>query len=120
VLSKHLNRALGPILIVVGVVLLGLMDVAFHGLAPGAKPRQRVGRMGGWGAGVLGILFALAFCPTSAGLFFVSLVGLALAHQSRALLPSPYGLDTALPVVAFAFVIALSAQSVGRGFNRLS
>jgi len=120
VLSKYLNRVLGPILIVVGVVLLGLVTVTLRGFAPGEKTQQRVERMGVWGAGVLGILFALAFCPISAGLFFVSLVGLALAHQSRALLPSAYGLGTALPVVVFAFVIALSAQSLGKVFNRLS
>lgn len=119
-ISRYMNRILGPVLILVGVVLLRLVEVSFWGFAPGAGTQRRVEAMGVWGAGLLGILFALAFCPVSAALFFGSLLGLALQSQSSVLLPTLYGVGTAIPVVAVAVVLAFSAQSVGKVFHRLT
>lgn len=119
-LQRYLNKALGPLLILVGMVLLDLIPLRFSAFAPGAKTQQRIERMGLWGAGLAGILFALAFCPISAGLFFLSLIPLALRHQSSVLLPSAYGVGTALPVIVFAFAIAWSTQSIGKLFHRLT
>jgi len=68
----------------------------------------------------LGFLFALSFCPVSAALFFGSLIPLAVDHQSAVVMPTIYGVGTALPVVAFAILIALGAKSVGRAFNKIS
>ncbi len=82
--------------------------------------QRRVDALGVWGALPLGVLFALAFCPISAACFFVSLLALASAHDSRIVLPSLYGLGTALPVVAFAALIAVSARAVGRTFNLMT
>jgi threonine/homoserine/homoserine lactone efflux protein len=59
-----------------------------------------------WGAGLLGIVFALAFCPLSAGLFFGGLVPLAVDRGSPLVLPALYGIGTALPVVGFALLLA--------------
>ena len=84
------------------------------------KLAARAERLGLLGAGLLGMLFALAFCPVSAALFFGSLFTLALRHSSPVLLPALYGLGTALPVVVFAVLIALSANLVGRFFKKLS
>lgn len=68
----------------------------------------------------LGVLFALSFCPTSALYFFGSLFVLLAASDSKVILPSVYGIGTALPVIAFAVLIAFSAQSVGKAFHALS
>ncbi|HUT34886.1 MAG TPA: aromatic aminobenezylarsenical efflux permease ArsG family transporter [Planctomycetota bacterium] len=119
-LSRYMNRFLGPILLLVGIVLLRLVELSFRGFAPGEATQRRVEAMGVWGAGLLGILFALAFCPVSAALFFGSLLGLALQSQSSVLLPTLFGLGTAVPVVAVAVVLAFSAQSVGKVFHRLT
>ncbi len=67
----------------------------------------------------MGVVFALAFCPVSAALFFGSLIPLTLKFKSGIIMPIVYGLGTALPVVLFAFLIAFSVQSVGKAFNRL-
>jgi cytochrome c biogenesis protein CcdA len=115
-----MNRFLGPVLILVGIVLLRLVEFSFGGFAPGEGTQRRVEALGVWGAGLLGMLFAVAFCPVSAALFFGSLLGLALQSQSSVLLPTLYGLGTALPVVAVALVLAFSAQSVGKVFQRLT
>ena len=72
------------------------------------------------GAIPLGVIFALSLCPISAALFFGSLIPLALQHKSYLLLPGLYGAGTGLPVVVFGLVIAFSASSVGKLFNRVA
>ena len=69
-----IHRLIGPLLIVVGLVLLGLFNLKLPGVGVSKGLQRRVDRSGVWGAGVLGILFAFAFCPVSAALFFGSLV----------------------------------------------
>lgn len=119
-LTRHLSRFLGPVLVLVGMVLLTLIRFGMTTFAPGEKTQRRVEALGLWGAGLLGILFAVAFCPISAGLFFLSLIPLALEQGSRVLLPLVFGVGTALPVIIVAFVLAWSAQSIGKVFHRLS
>ena len=119
-IARYLSRFLGPILVLVGMVLLTLIQFRMTTFSPGEKTQRRVEALGLWGAGLLGILFAVAFCPISAGLFFLSLIPLALEQGSRVLLPLVYGVGTALPVIVFAFVLAWSAQSLGKVFHRLT
>ena len=118
-LQTYMNRLLGPVLIVAGVVLLELVPLRFSTSVGGERAQKLAEKGGILGAGLLGILFALSFCPISAGLFFVSLLPLALKHESRLLLPAAFGVGTALPVVAFAVAIALSARSVGKMYGAL-
>ena len=118
-LQKYLNLLLGPILIVVGMLLLELITINFQGKGISGGMESRVEKGGILGAGVLGIIFGLSFCPISAALFFGSLIPLAISHGSRFVLPSVYGIGTALPVVVFALIIAFSAQSIGKAFNAL-
>jgi cytochrome c-type biogenesis protein len=119
-LQKYMNYLLGPILIVVGVILLGVLPFAIPGFSPSAKMQERASQGNAWGASLLGALFALSFCPVSAALFFGSLIPLAVRHNSYILLPSLYGIGTGLPVLAFGVVIALSAQSVAKLFKRVT
>ncbi len=119
-LQKNMNRALGPILILVGMVLLDLLVLPRLGRGTMARAGERVGGWGVWGSGLLGILFALAFCPVSAALFFGSLLPLAVKVGSRATIPALYGVGTAIPVLLFAGLLAAGSQSVSRVFNRLT
>lgn len=118
-LQKYMNVALGPLLLVTGLFLVGLIPLRLPGFGVGDRLQQRVDRMGAWGGGLLGLLFALSFCPVSAALYFGSLIPLALQYQSAVFLPTVYGLGTALPVVGFALLIAFGAKYVGSVFNRL-
>ena len=119
-LQQNMNKFLGPILIAVGLLLLGLFSLRLPGVAVGDRLQARVNKWGVWGAGLMGLLFALSFCPVSAALFFGSLIPIAIEHESRMLIPTVYGIGTALPVVAFALLIALGTRYVGQVFNRLS
>lgn len=119
-LQKYMHLALGPILIIVGMFLLGLIELSMGGGGMGAGLQKRVDAMGIWGALLLGIVFALTFCPTSAALFFGSLVPLSFKVNSSVTLPVVYGVGTALPVMVFAVLLATSAQSVGKAYNILA
>ena len=119
-LQNHMNKLIGPILILVGMVLLELIPLSLPGGGPGEKTRRRAETAGIWGSAFLGIVFALSFCPVSAALFFGSLVPLATKHESLFLLPSLYGVGTALPVIVFAVMIALGVRSVGKLFDKLT
>ena len=120
VLQKYMNKFLGPILILVGMLLLELIRLNLTGSEISGKMQKRVEAWGLWGASLLGIIFALSFCPVSAALFFGSLIPLALRCGSGVIVPSVYGLGTGTPVLVFAVLIALGAKSVGRAFNRLA
>jgi len=112
-------RLLGPLLIVVGLLLLGVFKFALPNLAASEDLQKRVDQAGVWGAGLLGIVFALSFCPVSAGLFFGSLVPLAVDRSSPLLLPFVYGLGTALPVAVFAVLLAAGVGWVGAAIDRV-
>jgi len=118
-LQRYLNQILGPVLILVGMLLLGLLNVTLSFNFAGAGVQTRAERGGlGWSV-ILGILFALSFCPVSAGLFFGGLIPLSTANGSKFLLPGLYGIGTALPVIVFAFLMAFGSQYVGKAFNRM-
>lgn len=118
-LQKYLNLILGPVLILVGMILLDLISMSFGINSGGKKLQDKVETMGIWGAGLLGILFALSFCPTSAALFFGSLMTVALKLESGVLVPSVYGIATGLPVLIFAVIIAYSANKLGNFYNSI-
>ena len=140
-LQKYMHLALGPIFLILGMFLVGLITVTSGGTMMSEGMQKRVDAMGIWGALLLGILFALSFCPTSAAWFFgllalvfgaeaeavtamLTQVGIALPEAtlpgSTIILPLIYGIGTAVPVLLVAFLLAYSAQSVGKAYNVLS
>ena len=118
-LQKHMNQLMGPILVLTGAVLLGLIPMPSFDLGGGEK-LQKVGATGVAGSFVMGAGFALAFCPVSAALFFMGLIPLALKAESRFLLPSLYGFGTALPVAILAVAVAFGVKKAAGAFNRMT
>jgi cytochrome c biogenesis protein CcdA len=102
------------------MVLLELLRFNLPGGAAASRMQERAGKGGLWGAGLLGIVFALSFCPVSAALFFGSLIPLSVKHGSSMLFPLLFGVGTGLPVAAFALMIALGARSIGTLFRKLA
>jgi len=119
-LQKYMNKVLGPLLILVGMMLLGLIEFHTRGSELGARVSRRAERWGIWGGLLLGVVFALAFCPSSAALYFGSLLPISVKYESRLWLPLAYGLGTALPVILFAFAIAAGAGTVARAFQQVA
>lgn len=120
-LQENMGKAMGPLLLVTGLILLGLIGgLSWSGGRVLEGLRAKAGAAGVWGALPLGALFALSFCPVSAALYFGSLLPLCLARESEWLLPGFYGIGTALPVVGFAIVTALGARWLAKAFDRVT
>ena len=120
-LQSRGELALAPVLIAVGLVMLGVIRLDFLGKSNILE--RFTGHFkdkGHWGALVLGILFALAFCPYSGALYFGMLIPMAIGSASGLYLPAIFALGTGLPVMAFAFLLAYSAASVGKAFDVVS
>jgi len=139
-LQSSMHLVLGPIFLLLGLFLVGLVSINSGGSMISAGVQRRIDALGIWGALPLGMLFALSFCPTSAALFFglvtlmmgtesgaivavLAKVGIGLPEVlpagSAVLLPSVYGFGTAIPVILVAFLLAYSAQSLGKAYNAL-
>ncbi len=119
-LQKYMNKLLGPILILLGMVLLGMIALPTRGSDLGQRVGQKVADWGVWAGLALGIVFALSFCPASAALYFAGLIPLAIKFESSVMLPAVFGISTALPVVLFAILIVLSANAMAKVFDRIS
>ena len=118
-LQKYMHLLVGPMLVLMGMFLVGLIDVSWAGVGVTERLKQRIDALGVWGALALGVLFALAFCPTSAALFFGSIMT-SLGTGSTVMMPLLYGVGTALPVIVFAVVIAFGSQALGKAFGAVS
>lgn len=140
-LQTYMQLVLGPVFLLLGMLLVGLITTSLGGAVMTEGLQKRIDAMGLWGALLLGILFAVSFCPTSAVWFF-GLLALLMGAESRAVtaglakigialpdaslpggtlvLPVVYGIGTAIPVLLVAFVLAYSARSVGKTFNALA
>lgn len=112
------ERVLGPALLVIGLFMLfgdrmNLPQFGFKGNAEG------LARKGGWGSLLIGILFALAFCPTSGVFYFGMLIPLSATTTAGYLLPLVFAIATALPVLVVAWILAFSVQQMGRFYGRM-
>jgi len=118
-LQKYINRLIGPVLVIAGMLLLNLLSLPLKGLSFSPEAQERMAGRGLVGALLMGVLFALSFCPISAGLFFAGLLPLAIKYGSSVLLPALYGVGTALPVVVFAVLMVLGMEVFVRAADRL-
>ena len=119
VLQRYMNQVLGPVLVVAGMVVVGLIDLSFSTSAGTDDAKERAAKGGVLGAAALGGLFALSFCPVSAALFFGSLIPLSTSEGSAVLLPVIYGVGTGIPVLAVAVPLALGVRAVGGWLDRI-
>lgn len=109
---------LGPLLIAIGVfMLLGdrmpLLSFGFRGNG------ESLARRGGWGALLLGVMFALAFCPTSGVFYFGILIPMSATSTAGYLLPVLFAMATALPVLIVAWILAFGARRIGLVYGRM-
>ncbi len=120
VLERDLPRFLGPLLMLVGLVLLGGLAGGPVGRGLAARLQPLAARLGLPGAALLGVAFALSFCPVTAALFFGSLLPLAARLHSVAAVPAAFGLGACLPVLALALLMAHGLHALGLAFRRLA
>ncbi len=119
-LQRYVNKILGILLILVGMVLLDLLRIPLPIPSVSENVTKKLAEKGTFGSLSLGILFALAFCPVSAALFFGGLIPLALKAQSGIGLLLIYGIGTGLPVLLFAFLVAAGTGYINNLYYRIT
>ena len=115
------ERALGPILIVMGLIMLNIDRLSFG--KGGGKLTSLGGRIANWGmigGFLLGVLFALAFCPYSAVLYFGVLMPVALESAGGIALPPIFAIGTGLPVLVFGTLLSLGVAGVSSWLNAIT
>ena len=115
------EKIIGPILIFIGLIMLNIIKLSF--LSKGSITERLSDKFkdkGLLGSFLLGVIFALAFCPYSGALFFAMLIPLTLSASAGLALPIIFSVGTGLPVIFFSFVIAYSMEKIGRYFKAIT
>ncbi len=114
------DKVLGIVLIFISLVMFGVIKINFGSKSEKVeKMKEWLATKGHIGTLLLGVLFALAFCPYSGVLFFGMLVPLVLSSTESLLLPPLFALGTGLPVIIFSIVLAFSVEKVGKMYNAM-
>jgi cytochrome c-type biogenesis protein len=114
------ERFLSPLLIVIGILMLGIIKIKFPAFSKlSDKFSGQAGNNSGWSALLLGVIFALAFCPYSGVLYFGMLIPISIASPSGLYLPIIFAIATGLPVIIISWLLAYSVSSIGNFYNRL-
>ena len=115
------EEILGPLLIIVGLIMLNINRLSFSlGGGKLSSIGGKVADLGMIGGLLLGILFALAFCPYSAVLFFGVLIPLALKTTGGVTLPAVFAIGTGLPVLVFGMLLSIGVSRVSTWLNALT
>ena len=117
-IGKYGELILGPALLLIGLFMLfgnklKLPSFGFKGNGEG------LARKGRWGAFLLGMLFAMAFCPTSGVFYFGMLIPMSATTAAGYLLPILFAVATALPVLIVAWILAFSVQHIGSFYGKM-
>lgn len=117
-IGKYGEMLLGPALLLVGGFMLvgdrlNLPKLGFRGSDEG------LARRGGRGAFLLGMLFAMVFCPTSGVFYFGMLIPMSATATAGWLLPIVFAMATALPVLVVAWILAFSVGRIGAFYGKM-
>lgn len=113
------EKVLGPLLILIGLFMLDVLKIKFPGFS---KLTEKIGENGKgsyWSSLLLGMVFALAFCPYSGVLYFAMLIPMTIASPEGLYLPVLFAISTGLPVILFAWLLAFAVGNVGKLYNRI-
>lgn len=114
------EKLLGPLLIIVGFLMFDFIKIKFPGFSKLSEKIENSSTIGGWWkALLLGIVFALAFCPYSGVLYFGMLIPMTISSASGLYLPLIFAIATGLPVIIVAYLLAFSISSIGGFYNKV-
>ena len=114
IFQQYGEKIIGPLLLLIGIFMFGIIKINFPALNRITERLQNKNQFSYWNVFLLGLVFALAFCPFSAVLFFGMLIPLALQYSDGFLIPSVFALATGLPVIIFAFILTFSVSKLGK------
>jgi len=123
----HISRAvqangekwIGPLLIVIGIFMLGVIKLPGSSGSVLQRFADKVKLGSRWGALLLGMIFALAFCPYSGVLYFGMLMPMVLSQPEGLLLLPDFAIATGLPVILLAYLLAFSIGGIGKFYHKI-
>ena len=120
VFQSNGEKILGPLLIIVGILMLDLVKIKFPGFGKlGERMQNKERKNNWWSALLLGVIFALAFCPYSGVLYFGMLIPMTISSASGLFLPFIFAVATGLPVIIVAYLLAFSISSIGGFYHKV-
>ena len=119
-ISKWGELLIGPVLLLIGIFMLfgDKINLPKFGFEGGKKSENLAGK-GSWGALLLGVLFAMAFCPSSGIFYFGMLIPMSVTASAGWLLPVLFAVATSLPVLVVAWILAFSVEKVGEVYGKI-
>lgn len=117
--QQYGEKILGPLLIIIGFFMLDVVKINFPGLGSLTSKMQEKSGWGYFDAILLGMIFALAFCPYSGVLYFGMLVPMTISSASGLYLPLIFAIATGIPVIFFSWILAYTLSGIGGVYNKV-
>jgi cytochrome c-type biogenesis protein len=113
------EKLMGPILVLIGLFMLEVIKLklpVFSGIADRVGAQSHKSH---WSTFLLGMLFAMVFCPYVGVLYFAMLIPITITSVSGLFLPVIFAIGTGLPVIIFAWLLAYAVGNVGNLYNKI-
>jgi cytochrome c biogenesis protein CcdA len=118
--SQNGEKYLGPLLIIIGLIMLNVIRLNFLGKTSFEERfSEKFKNKGLFGSFLLGVLFALAFCPYSGALYFGILIPMTISNSSGLYLPFVFAIGTGLPVILFTYLLAYATHQIGVVYQKI-
>lgn len=117
--QQYGEKIIGPLLIVIGLFMLDVLKIKFPGMSSLTERMNKKGISNYWDVLLLGMIFALAFCPYSGVLYFGMLIPMTISSGNAVVQPIVFAIATGIPVILFAWLIAYTLSSVGSFYNKI-
>ena len=117
--QQYGEKLLGPLLIIIGLLMLDIIKMNIPGVGRLTSKMEKKTSWSYFDAVLLGMIFALAFCPYSGVLFFGMLVPITITSASGLYLPIVFAFATGIPVIVFAWVLAYAVSRIGSVYNKI-
>ena len=117
--ARYGERLIGPVMLLIGLYMLFGHKLRLPSFGFSGKGGEKIAKNGSWGAFLLGVLFAMAFCPSSGILYFGMLIPMSATATGGYFLPIIYAIATSLPVIIIAWILAYGANQIGAVYGKI-
>jgi len=117
--QQYGEKIIGPLMLIIGLFMLDVLKINFPGLSGLTSRMERKKQWGYLDVILLGIVFALAFCPYSGVLYFGMLIPMTISSASGLVLPVIFAIATGIPVIILAWILAYAVSGLGTAYNKI-
>lgn len=120
-LNQNGEKFLGPLLVILGLIMLNVIRLNFFGKSSfQERLSEKFKDKGLLGSFLIGVVFALAFCPYSGALYFGMLIPMTIVSAKGLYLPIVFALGTGLPVILFTYLLAFTTGKIGGFYTKIT